>query len=78
MEPVAAPSGCSPDMADLHLTDVLHALAGPLAQARDDQRQAVHSLVVDRRRVLVVQATGGGSPPCTGRPRRRYGPAALG
>ena len=60
MEPVTAPAGCSPQMADQHLADVLHALAGPQAQARDDQRQAVRALVVDRRRVLVVQATGWG------------------
>src|SRR6187551_455875 len=49
-----------PAQADQHLADVLHALAGPQAQARDDQQQAVRALVVDRRRVLVVQATGWG------------------
>ncbi|MCU1360675.1 MAG: putative ATP-dependent helicase, partial [Ilumatobacteraceae bacterium] len=60
MESVAAPLGCSPESADQHLTAVLRALAGPQAQPRDDQLQAVRSLVVDRRRVLVVQATGWG------------------
>ena len=48
------------DAADLHLDRVLHALAGPDAVARDDQREAVRALVTDRRRVLVVQATGWG------------------
>ena len=47
-------------LADQHLDSVLTALAGPDAVAREDQRQAVHALVVDRRRVLVVQATGWG------------------
>src|SRR5829696_3889741 len=46
--------------ADLHLERVLHALAGPQAVARDDQRDAVRALAADRRRVLVVQATGWG------------------
>src|SRR4051794_5225928 len=48
------------DAADQHLDRILHALAGPAAVARDDQRQAVRALVADRRRVLVVQATGWG------------------
>jgi ATP-dependent DNA helicase RecQ len=48
------------DHADLHLDRVLAAVAGPQAVARDDQRTAVRALVVDRRRVLVVQATGWG------------------
>jgi ATP-dependent DNA helicase RecQ len=48
------------DHADEHLERVLAALAGPEARARDDQRLAVRSLVVDRARVLVVQATGWG------------------
>ena len=46
--------------ADKHLDAVLAALAGPEAVARDDQREAVRALVTDRRRVLVVQATGWG------------------
>src|SRR3954452_5489236 len=48
------------EVADLHLDRVLHALAGPGAVARDDQREAVRALVSERRRVLVVQATGWG------------------
>ena len=48
------------DDADRHLGDVLARLAGPDAVARDDQREAVRALVVDRSRVLVVQATGWG------------------
>ena len=39
---------------------VLRALAGPDAALRDDQWQAIEALVVDRRRVLVVQRTGWG------------------
>ena len=39
---------------------VITALAGPDARARDDQREAVAALVDERRRVLVVQATGWG------------------
>jgi ATP-dependent DNA helicase RecQ len=46
--------------ADRHLGEVLAALAGPDAMAREDQAQAVRSLVVDGARVLVVQATGWG------------------
>jgi ATP-dependent DNA helicase RecQ len=40
--------------------EVLRALAGPHARLRDDQWAAVHSLVVQRRRALVVQRTGWG------------------
>ena len=39
---------------------VITALAGPGARVRDDQLEAVNALVVDRRRCLVVQATGWG------------------
>lgn len=39
---------------------VIAALAGPDARVRADQLAAVHALVVDRRRCLVVQATGWG------------------
>jgi len=46
--------------ADAALDRVLAAMAGPDAVARDDQRTAVRALAVDRRRVLVVQATGWG------------------
>src|SRR3954466_14800250 len=38
----------------------LRALAGPDAVLRDDQWTAIHALVMDRRRVLVVQRTGWG------------------
>src|SRR5437588_2202803 len=38
----------------------LRALAGPTARLRDDQWLAIHALVVDRRRALVVQRTGWG------------------
>ena len=48
------------DAADQHLDRILLALAGPSAVAREDQRQAVRALVSERRRVLVVQATGWG------------------
>ena len=44
--------------ADEHLERTIAALAGPDARPRDDQRTAVRALVDDRRRVLVVQATG--------------------
>jgi ATP-dependent DNA helicase RecQ len=48
------------EVADRHLGSVLRSLAGEEAQPREDQRRAVHALVVDRSRVLVVQATGWG------------------
>ena len=40
--------------------DVLRGLAGPDARLRDDQWTAIHALVVQRRRALVVQRTGWG------------------
>ncbi len=40
--------------------EVIRALAGPDALVRDDQLAAVEALVVERRRCLVVQATGWG------------------
>jgi ATP-dependent DNA helicase RecQ len=40
--------------------EVLRTLAGPHARLREDQWAAVHSLVVQRRRALVVQRTGWG------------------
>ena len=46
--------------ADEHMRRVLVGLAGPSAMPRADQLQAVRALVVDRSRVLVVQATGWG------------------
>jgi ATP-dependent DNA helicase RecQ len=39
---------------------VLATLAGPSARLRDDQWTAIHALVADRRRALVVQRTGWG------------------
>jgi ATP-dependent DNA helicase RecQ len=47
-------------IADLHLRQVLAAMAGPAARPRDDQTAAVAALVEQRARVLVVQATGWG------------------
>lgn len=47
-------------LADVHIERVITALAGGGAAPRDDQRTAVRALVEDRRRVLVVQATGWG------------------
>ena len=40
--------------------EVLRTLAGPKARLRDDQWTAIHALVVQRRRALVVQRTGWG------------------
>src|SRR3954447_25877194 len=40
--------------------DLLRALAGPDAQLREHQREAIEDLVVGRRRVLCVQRTGWG------------------
>ena len=56
------PSAHNPGMgrADLHLRQVLAAMAGPAAQPREDQAAAVAALVEQRARVLVVQATGWG------------------
>src|SRR5689334_23652192 len=39
---------------------VLATLAGPGAQLREDQWTAIHALVAERRRALVVQRTGWG------------------
>jgi ATP-dependent DNA helicase RecQ len=58
-----APIRSSPELtelADHHLDAVLACVAGPDARAHDAQRAAVRSLVADRARVLVVQATGWG------------------
>jgi ATP-dependent DNA helicase RecQ len=46
--------------AELHLRQVLAAMAGPDAQPRADQTAAVAALVEQRARALVVQATGWG------------------
>jgi ATP-dependent DNA helicase RecQ len=61
--PTGGPTGEADDLArlaDAHLDAVIAAMAGPDAAPRADQRAAVHALVVDRSRVLVVQATGWG------------------
>jgi ATP-dependent DNA helicase RecQ len=50
----------TPEALDAAATRVITALAGPAAVVRDDQRAAVAALVLDRRRALVVQATGWG------------------
>lgn len=47
-------------LADLHLRQVLAAMAGPAARPREDQTAAVAALVEQHARVLVVQATGWG------------------
>lgn len=47
-------------LADTHLRQVLAAMAGPAARAREDQLAAVAALVEQQARVLVVQATGWG------------------
>ena len=46
--------------AETHLRQVLARMAGPAAAPRADQVAAVEALVAQRRRVLVVQATGWG------------------
>ena len=46
--------------ADQAVADVLAALVGPGAEAKPDQLEAVRAVVADRRRTLVVQATGWG------------------
>src|SRR4051812_14662023 len=45
---------------DTSADDLLRLLAGPDAQFREHQREAIEDLVVDRRRVLCVQRTGWG------------------
>lgn len=58
----AAQPATAPDGAGLTATAqrVIEALAGPSARVRDDQLAAVRALVLERRRALVVQATGWG------------------
>ncbi len=60
MAPTATDHDRLTALADEHLDAVIAAMAGPDAVPRDDQRAAVRALVVDRARVLVVQATGWG------------------
>jgi ATP-dependent DNA helicase RecQ len=52
--------GMPSDLVLLHLDQIVHAMAGPDATARPDQIAAVGALVDERRRVLLVQATGWG------------------
>ena len=40
--------------------ELLHAIAGPEAEFRQGQREAIDAVVADRRRVLLVQRTGWG------------------
>ena len=47
-------------LAEIHLRQVLAAMAGPAARPREDQTAAVAALVEQQARVLVVQATGWG------------------
>ena len=62
MEPMTSPTiaPVSYAAADAAVRDVLTALAGPAAVAKPDQLEAVRAVVSDRRRTLVVQATGWG------------------
>jgi ATP-dependent DNA helicase RecQ len=50
----------SEEMVEQTAQRVITALAGPPARVREDQLAAVRALTVDRRRALVVQATGWG------------------
>ncbi len=53
-------AAAEPGLAAEHLKRVLAAMVGPGAEPRADQLEAVEALVQDRRRVLLVQATGWG------------------
>ena len=53
-------SGNNRELATTHLQKVITQLAGPTAEPRDDQIDAVEAVIQDRSRVLVVQATGWG------------------
>jgi ATP-dependent DNA helicase RecQ len=48
------------ELATIHLRKVITRLAGPAAEPRADQIDAVEAVIQDRSRVLVVQATGWG------------------
>ena len=61
------PAALTEGAADAALDQVLVALAGPDAVAKDDQRTAVRAVAVGGGRVLVVQATGWGSRRSTSR-----------
>ena len=47
-------------LATEHIQRVIERLAGPGASPREDQVDAVESVIAERSRVLVVQATGWG------------------
>ncbi|WP_278314718.1 RecQ family ATP-dependent DNA helicase [Lolliginicoccus levis] len=55
----ATSTAATPDLRE-HAERLLTDLAGPAARLRDDQWTAIEALVVQRRRVLVVQRTGWG------------------
>ena len=57
---VTSTSPVSHERADAATSRVLAALAGPQAAAKPDQLAAVRAVAADRRRTLVVQATGWG------------------
>src|SRR4051794_41542973 len=62
MAPPTAPAlrdGTDPALRD-RAEELLVALAGPGARLREDQWTAIHALVAERRRALVVQRTGWG------------------
>lgn len=56
---MATSTAPAPDL-EAAATQILHELAGPDAVLRPDQLAAIAALVADRRRVLLVQATGWG------------------
>ncbi|HSP38731.1 MAG TPA: DEAD/DEAH box helicase [Frankiaceae bacterium] len=60
MTPTGEQTETRADLAAHALRTVLAAMAGPDATPRADQVEAVSALVTDRRRVLLVQATGWG------------------
>ena len=56
---VSAPADTVIDVTERPL-ELLHAIAGPDATFRPGQREAIDAVVVERRRVLLVQRTGWG------------------
>ncbi|HXT92597.1 MAG TPA: recombinase RecQ, partial [Trebonia sp.] len=61
-QPVHSEETVQPTAAELRAAaeEHLQALAGPQARLREDQWTAIHALVAERRRALVVQRTGWG------------------
>ncbi|HXV94859.1 MAG TPA: RecQ family ATP-dependent DNA helicase [Pseudonocardia sp.] len=55
-----APGALAPERLRGRAEEVLAGLAGPDARLREDQWRAIHALVAERRRALVVQRTGWG------------------